>query len=72
MRIIPRYIILLLVQASISCSGSLTATLEQIPADGKSRGEVVFQRPLLGGDAELQGPSGDEASGACMLRRGGP
>lgn len=69
MRIIPKYIILLLVQASISCSGSLTSTLEQIPADGKSRGEVVYQHPLFAGDAELKGPSGDEKSISIVTRR---
>jgi len=62
-------IIVLLLPAAISCSGLLEATLEKIPADGKSRGEVVFQRPLLGGDATLKGPFGDERAVSVITRK---
>lgn len=69
MNTITKSIITFLLPAAISCSGSLTATLEKIPADAKSRGEVVFERPLLGGDTELQGPFGDEKAISIITRR---
>jgi uncharacterized protein YfaT (DUF1175 family) len=69
MKIIRKSIVALLLPSVISCSGSLTATLDTIPADGKSRGEVMFHHPLLGGGDRLEGPFGEEKSISVITRR---
>ncbi len=69
MKTIVKSIITLLLTAALSCSGSLTATLDKIPADGKSRGELVFHHPLLGDGDKLEGPFGDEKSISIITRR---